>query len=189
MNTSVHLAGSLGGPRRPRQATTADQARSVPWIRVRPGAPRTVRTAVGLMYAAAALELAALITLVVTAGSVRSAVLRSHPAQWHTALVYLTVDEITAPIVVVLLLWLAWANGRGYHWARPAFAAFLGVLTVVVFFGPVEGGGDDALPYTWADEIATTVLWLAGVAAALLIFSETASPYYQQEPARQELAD
>ena len=34
-----------------------------------------------------------------------------------------------------------------------------------------------------ADLIATTVLWLVGAAAALLIFSETASPYYQQEPA------
>jgi hypothetical protein len=41
------------------------------------------------------------------------------------------------------------------------------------------------LPYTLADLIATTVLWLVGVAAALLIFSETASPYYQQEPAWQ----
>jgi hypothetical protein len=29
------------------------------------------------------------------------------------------------------------------------------------------------------------VLWLVALAAALLIFSETASPYYQQEPAQQ----
>ena len=40
------------------------------------------------------------------------------------------------------------------------------------------------MPYTLGDLIATTVLWLAGLAAALLIFSETASPYYQQEPGR-----
>jgi hypothetical protein len=32
------------------------------------------------------------------------------------------------------------------------------------------------------------VLWLVGLAAVLLIFSETASPYYQQQPARQEPA-
>jgi hypothetical protein len=37
-------------------------------------------------------------------------------------------------------LWLAWSNGRGYHWARPALAAFFGLLTVVLFFGLVEGG-------------------------------------------------
>jgi hypothetical protein len=59
--------------------------------------------------------------------------------------------------------------------------AFFCVLTTAVFFGL----GEDALPYTLADLIATTVLWLVGVAAALLIFSETASRYYQQEPAWQ----
>ena len=45
------------------------------------------------------------------------------------------------------------------------------------------GGGEDALPYTSADVIATTVLWLVGAAAMILIFSETA--YYQQEAAQQ----
>jgi len=45
------------------------------------------------------------------------------------------------------------------------------------------GLGEDRLPYTSADVIATTVLWLVGLAAMLLIFSETA--YYQQEPAQQ----
>jgi hypothetical protein len=63
--------------------------------------------------------------------------------------------------------------------------AFFCVLTVVVFFGLGEGGGEDALPYTWADLIAAALPWLAGAAAALLISSETASPYYQQEPAQQ----
>jgi hypothetical protein len=41
------------------------------------------------------------------------------------------------------------------------------------------------LPYTWPDLIATTVLWLVGLAAVVFIFSETAGPYYQQEPAQQ----
>jgi hypothetical protein len=53
----------------------------------------------------------------------------------------------------------------------------------VVFFGLGQGSGEDALPYTWPDLIATTVLWLAGLAAALLIFSQTASPYYQRRAA------
>jgi hypothetical protein len=34
-------------------------------------------------------------------------------------------------------------------------------------------------------DVATVLVTLGGVAAALLIFSETASPYYQQEPAHQ----
>ena len=54
------------------------------------------------MYAGAALELATLITILATAGSVKSAVLGSHPAAWHLALIHLTIDEIAAPIVMVL---------------------------------------------------------------------------------------
>lgn len=83
-----------------------------------------------------------------------------------------------------LWLWLAWANGRGYHWARPAFAVFFGLLTIVVFFGLGQGGGEDALPYTLPDVIATAVLWLAGLAAGVLILSDAAGPHYQQEPAQ-----
>jgi uncharacterized membrane protein YccC len=83
-----------------------------------------------------------------------------------------------------LWLWLGWANGRGYHWARPAFAAFFCVLTIVTFFGLGQGGGEDALPYTLPDVIATAVLWLAGLAAGVLILSDTAGPHYQQEPAQ-----
>jgi hypothetical protein len=78
-------------------------------------------------------------------------------------------------------LWLAWANGRGYDWARPAFMALVGLLTLELLIGL---GGGTAL-YAPADLIALTVPWLAGLAAMLLIFSKTASPYYQQEPAQQ----
>ena len=42
------------------------------------------------------------------------------------------------------------------------------------------------MPYTWPDLVATTVLWLVGLAAVVVfIFSETAGPYYQQKPAQQ----
>jgi hypothetical protein len=61
--------------------------------------------------------------------------------------------------------------------------AFFCLLTIVVFFGLGEGSGEDALPYTWADLIAATVLWLAGVAAGVLIFSEPASPDRYAAPA------
>jgi hypothetical protein len=82
-----------------------------------------------------------------------------------------------------LWLWLAWANGRGYHWARPAFAAFCCLLTTVLLFGLGEGGGEDALTYIWPDVIAMTVLLLVALTAAVLIFSEAASPYYQRRAA------
>jgi hypothetical protein len=146
--------------------------------------PRPVRNAVRLMCLGAVLTLAVLVTVLVTLGSVRSAAVHDLAArQWPTVMLTQVGPWLaSAPIGAGLWLWLAWANGRGYHWARPAFVAFFCALTVVVFFGLGEGGGEDALPYTWADLIAAALLWLAGAAAALLISSETASPYYQREP-------
>jgi hypothetical protein len=149
--------------------------------------PRPVRNAVRLMCLGAVLTLAVLVTVLVTLGGVRSAAVHDLAArQWPTVMLTQVGPWLTsAPIGAGLWLWLAWANGRGYRWARPAFVAFFCVLTVVVFFGLGEGGGEDALPYTWADLIAAALPWLAGAAAALLISSEMASPYYQQEPAQQ----
>jgi hypothetical protein len=137
------------------------------------------------MCLGAVLTLADEVTVLVTLGGVRSAAVHDLVAgQWPTVmLTQVGFWLASAPIGAGLWLWLAWANGRGYHWARPAFVAFFCLLTTVVFFGLGEGSGEDALPYTLADLIATTVLWLAGLAAALLIFSETASPYYQRRAA------
>ncbi len=39
------------------------------------------------------------------------------------------------------------------------------------------------MPYTWPDVWATAVLCLVGLAAMLLLFSETASQYYQRRAA------
>jgi hypothetical protein len=142
--------------------------------------PRTVRNAVRLMYAGAALELAAFVALVVTAGSVKSAVLHSHPALWPTALVHLTIDEVAAPIAIGLWLWLAWANSRGYDWARLVFTAFFALTTLSL----VGGLAGHAAVYARADLIAGTALWLVALAAAVLIFSKKSAPYYRSEPAQ-----
>ncbi len=181
---AVLLATAHEGQRRVGLAESADLIRGA--ARMHFGmsrAPRPVRDAVRHMYAGAVLTLAALVTVLVTLGGVRSAAAHDLTArQWPTVMLTQAGFWLaSAPIGAGLWLWLAWANGRGYHWARPAFVAFFCVLTIV----PIFGAGEDALPYTWADVIAATVLWLVGLAAVLLIFSETASPYYQQEPARQ----
>jgi hypothetical protein len=57
--------------------------------------------------------------------------------------------------------------------------AFFSLLTIVPFFGLNR----DALPYTQADVIATTVLWLVALVVMGLLFSETASRYYQRRAA------
>jgi hypothetical protein len=144
--------------------------------------PRPVLNAVRLMCLGAVLELVVLVVVLVTLGSVRSAIVQDFTAaQWHTAMLTQIVPvEATAPIVAGLWLWLAWANGRGYDWARLASMSLVGLLTLE----PLIGLGGGAALYAPADLTAMTVPWLVGLAATVLIFSKTASPYYQQEPAQ-----
>ena len=143
--------------------------------------PRPVRNAVRLMRLGAALTLADVVIVLVTLGGVRSAAVHDLTAtQWPTVmLTHAGTWLASAPIGAGLWLGLAWANGRGYHWARRAFVAFFCLLSTVLFLGL----GKDALAFTWPDEIATTVLWLVAAAAALHIFSPAASTYYQRRPA------
>jgi hypothetical protein len=119
----------------------------------------------------------------VTLGTVRSAIIQYFTvAQWHTAMLTQIVPLAAgAPIVAALWLWLAWANGRRYDWAPFASVALAGLLTLEL----VTGLGGGAATFAPGDLIAITVPWLVGLAAVVLIFSQTASRYYQQEPAPQ----
>jgi len=175
---AVLLATAGEGQRRVRLTEAGDLIRGA--VRMHFGmsrAPRPVRVAVRYMCLGAALTLAAVVIVLVTLGGVRSAANDVNGGQWP--IVMLTQVDFwlaSAPIGAGVWLWLAWANGRGCPWARAAFTAFFVLLTIVLPFG----GGDDALPYTWADLIAATVLWLVGLVVMVLIFSGTASPYYQR---------
>jgi hypothetical protein len=82
-------------------------------LRPRPGQPRTVYAAVRLMWLGALAELGAVLTIMATAATVRAAVARSYPDGVNSANVHIVVDEVAAPIVIVLWLWLAWAHGKG----------------------------------------------------------------------------
>jgi len=183
---AVLLATAHEGQRRVGPTASADLIRGA--LRMHfciSRAPRPVRNAVRLMCLGALLNLAVMVTILVTLGGVRSAAIGA-AVQWHTVLLTQVVPVLaSAPIGAGVWLWLAWANGRGHNWARFAFMALFGLLTLGLLIGLAEGDGTHALPYTRADLIATTVLWLAGLVAMLLTFSQAASPYYQREPARQ----
>ena len=133
-------------------------------------------------------ELGVVITVVATAGSLRASVLHHYPAlttaQWHTIVVHLTADEIGGPIVALVWLWLAWANSRGYDWARPAFMAFFAFITLGVLIALGQG----AAVYAPADLIAAAILWLVGLAAMTLIFGPRAGQFYRPAANRPEPA-
>ena len=183
---AVLLATAAEGQRRVGLAESVDLIRGA--LRMHLGlsrSPRPVRNAVRLMCAGAVLTLAALVIVLVTLGRVRAGYVQDPDAgPWHTFMLTQIVPVLaSAPIGAGVWLWLAGANGRGYSWARPAFTAFAGLLTTGLLIGFGEGGGEDALPSTWPDETAAAVLWLVGLVAVVLIYSEAASPYYQRRAA------
>jgi hypothetical protein len=155
-------------------------------------APRPVRAAVWLMCLGAVLTLADAATVLVTLGGVRAAAVQDVDfagGRWHIFMLTVIVPALAStPIIAGVWLWLAWANRRGYAWARCAFLAFVGVLTIGQLFVFGASAGKDALQYTWADLLATTALWLVGLVAMTLIFTKTASPYYQRRAATRAAA-
>src|SRR5215510_14713044 len=152
-------------------------------------APLPIRTAAWLMCLGAVLTLADAATVLVTLGGVRSAAVQDVDftgGRWHIFMLTVLVPALaSAPIVAGVWLWLAWAIGRGYAWARPAFGVFFGLVTTGWLIVLVMGGGRDATAYAWPGLLVATLLWLGGLGAILLLLSQAASPYSQQEPAQQ----
>jgi hypothetical protein len=178
----VLMDSARDGQRRPGLAESADLIRSALWVRLRPGSrlPGTMRGAIRLMCTGATVELAGWITYVVTAGRVRSAMAQRVPAQWHAMLIHLVAVEVAAPAAVVLWLLMAWANGRGYDWARGISAVFFCLITASLLFMLGEGGA----AYAPAELIATAAVWLVGLATVVLIFTRASSRYFRHEPAQ-----
>jgi hypothetical protein len=166
---AVLMAGADDGRWRPGPSEALDLVTSALRMRLRAGTP-----AVRAMYVGALVELATLITIVASVGSVRSAMLARDPhhaaAHWQTEVHGRMLGlERSAAIAVGVWLGLAWAHGRGHRWARPAFAAFFAVNT----FGLIQGLSRDAATYAPADTIAGAVLWLVVAAALVLIYRQS----------------
>jgi hypothetical protein len=168
-------------------ALTADlpagpTAAEPPYQPARARAPLPVRTATWLMCLGAVLTLADAVTVLVTLGAVKSAAVQDVDfagGRWHIFMLTVIVPVLAStPIVAGVWLWLAWANRRGYAWARFAFMALVGVLTIGWLFVLGASSGDGA-PSTSRDLLATTALWLVGLVAMTLIFTQRANPHYQ----------
>jgi hypothetical protein len=142
--------------------------------------PPSVRNAVKLMYAGAALEVVALVSAVLTRGSLRSTILRRHPhytlAQVHTAEIARIFPLVVGALIAIgLWIWMAQANGRGLPWARTLSAVFFGLSTVALILSV-------SIAHAAATLIIGVVIWLVGLAAIALIYSKQSSPFYYQQP-------
>jgi hypothetical protein len=184
----VLMAGARDGRRRPGLADSADLIRNAIWMRVRPYAQRpapTVIWALRLMVLTAGLELVALATVAGTQASLRSVIVGHFPhftaAQWQAEVhAHILPVEVGAPIAAVVWLGLAWANGRGYGWARSLSVGLFG-LTSVSLLGAFA---QHAATYAPADLIVGCTLWLVGLLTLLLIFNPRSERHYRRRENR-----
>ena len=138
------------------------------------------------MYAGAAVQLAAVVTMVVTGASVTAALARDPgltAAQWHQVSSLLTFKEVSGAIVVGLWLVLAWAIGQRRDVARFAFTALFALFSIEILIAMAQ----HAAAYAPADLIAGAAVWLIALATMVLIFTRQSNAYYRQ-PARPPLA-
>jgi hypothetical protein len=180
----VLMASARNGQRRPAPAESTNLITNGLLMRLRPRAPRSVPTvfwAVRLMALGAVLELVALATVVASQGALGRAVARHFPkisVEHARSLAHQPVLAIAvgAPIAAVLWLFLAWANGRGRGWARPAFAVLV-ILTSVSLVSSISQHVATLAP---ADLAAGVALWLVALVSLALIVSPPSEQHYRR---------
>jgi len=147
----------------------------------RPEAPNSVRNAVRLMYAGAALSAIVVIVTLVSIGSLKANILAHYPhytaTQRHTAEVAAVVTSIIGGLIAIgLWLWMAWANGRGRNWARIVAAVFFGIntLDLLASFARVHAVGS---------LIVSVLVWLVGLGAIVFSFNKESAAYFKPRSA------
>jgi len=184
---AVLIADAPDGKHRPGLAESADLIRSGLWMRLRPSVPRsarTVRAAVRVMYAGAAVSTVNLILFLALIGDIKTyhAVLGHHLTAAQVS--YFTTGFITLWIVWALVpiavwLWMARACGRGRNWARTVSTALFGVATLDLTgpFGPP--GIRVSLVPTVYDPTIPVLYWLVGLAVVWLLWRPSSRAYFK----------
>ncbi|HYK66630.1 MAG TPA: hypothetical protein VEV45_01705 [Streptosporangiaceae bacterium] len=129
-------------------------------------APKSVRRAVYLMYAGAAVYLISgvvgLVSLV-TAGP-------TSPSALHVPALLDVVAVLSIVVPIVLWPWMAWKCRAGRPWARILSTVFFGLATVVT----LASG-----PYGAWGLAGAMVGWFVGLGAVILLWQRSSSPYFR----------
>jgi hypothetical protein len=144
--------------------------------------PQTVRRAVNLMYAGAALSAIEIIIGLFTIGSLKSAIRSKYPnytpSQIHTAqTAALTVAIVVGLLGVGLWIWMARANLRGRSWARIVATVLFAINTLDLLAAIVQ-------PHSVISLVLAVLVWLAGLGAIYLLWQRESSAYIQARSAR-----
>ena len=178
---AVLMAGAPDGQHRPGPAESADLIRSGLWMRLRPSVPRsaarTVRAAVRLMYAGAAVTTVTLIISVISVAFIgRSASTLRLAGRSQPFPVAMTVGIVGGLIVIALWPWMARANGQGRNWARILSTVLLSLATLELI--SVFSGAQNVLGLIfWAPT------WLVGLAAVWLLWRPDSSAFFNPQAA------
>jgi hypothetical protein len=186
---AVLMACAPDGQRRPGRAESADLIRSGLRMRLRPGVPRsarTVRAAVRLMYAGAAVSTVNLIIVLAFIGDIKAhhAVLghsltAAQVSQLNTFVITELIVSCLVPIA--LWLWMARANGQGRNWARSLSTVLFGVATLDLTgaFG-TPGIQVEFVPMVFGP-IIPVLTWLVGLAAVWLLWRPASSAFFKPQ--------
>jgi hypothetical protein len=146
----------------------------------RPPVPKSVQTAVRLMYAGAALSLLELIVGLATIGSLKRAIQDAgQRAHKHYTAAQVHQLEVTSVIIAVLVgliaiglwLWMARANAAGHSYARITGTVFFGLNTLFVFLSLIQ-------PHASLGLIFNLLVWLAGLGAVIMLWRRESGPYF-----------
>ena len=173
---AVLLAGAPPGQRRPGLAESADLIRSGLWLRLWPSVPRsarTVRAAVKLMYAGAAVSTVNLVILLALTTDIKGS------ASWlNTPFIPVSIAWSVAPLA--LWLWMARENGRGRNWARIVSTVLFGAATLDLteVFGP-PGIRLSLVPVIAGSPAVPVLYWLVGLAVVWLLWRPASSVFFR----------
>lgn len=137
-------------------------------------APRSVVAAVWLMFIRSSVSAIAVVTLVAMRGDLKRRYLDANPdASESDAQTQLTVAVVTALIILVFYVFLAFRVRKGYSWARIA----TWVIAALGFLGTVLSLGEPDLPVSRGFGIA---LALIDVAVVVLLARRDSSDFFRR---------
>lgn len=142
------------------------------------GPPRSVRDAVWLMYAGAAVSLAAAIADIATRSELRAVIARTPMARNLIGTVTtatFTQAAVVNMVGVVLFLVMARWTGKGSITARTLACVLFGLRTVAVLIGPGELSA--LSPWPVAARVLTVLGWLAGLGAIVFLWQKTSTAF------------
>jgi hypothetical protein len=178
---AVLMACAQDDQTRPSREATIDLLKGAARMRLRPrpGQPRAVFAAVGLLCFGALAQLGALVTVIATSASVEATVTRSAPASAQSAGLHILANEVLVPVAIAAWLLLARGISRRSDSARAGVAAFFGLMTLSMLAVLAAG----APMYATADFAAGAAVWFICLVSMVLIVTPASNRYFRTETA------